>query len=51
MFNLSEHYDPQCKQFPRPFDDDSALWFMPIAIGYAHFLGATNFAASVLRLK
>jgi hypothetical protein len=51
MFNLSEHYDPECKEFPPPFDDDSALWFVPIAMQYAYALGAKDFAASVLKLE
>jgi len=39
LFNLSNHYDPQCEEFPAPFDDDSAFWVVPFAIGFARAAG------------
>jgi len=47
LYNLSDHYDPQCVEFPERFDDDSALWFLPLAIGFGHALGTTDFVSSV----
>jgi hypothetical protein len=39
LFNMSDHYDPQCKKFPAPFDADSPFWVVPIAVGFARALG------------
>jgi hypothetical protein len=39
LFNMSGHYDPQCKEFPAPFDDDSPFWVIPPAVGFARALG------------
>lgn len=47
LYNLSEHYDPQCVEFPERFDVDSALWFLPLAIDFAHALGRSDFVSSV----
>jgi hypothetical protein len=47
LFNLSEHYDPQCKPFPERFDDDSAFWVLPLAIAFAHALGMNDFVTSL----
>lgn len=47
LYNLSDHYDPQCVTFPERFDDDSAFWFLPLAIGFAHELGRRDFVSSV----
>jgi hypothetical protein len=49
LFNMSGHYDPGCKEFPAPFDDDSAFWVIPIAVGFARALGiADPFSVSLL---
>jgi hypothetical protein len=39
LFNMSDHYDPDCKEFPAPFDEDSPFWVIPIAVGFARALG------------
>jgi hypothetical protein len=51
LYNLSDHYDPQCVEFPERFDDDSALWFLPLAINFAHALGTTNLISSMFGFK
>ena len=42
LFNMSGHYDPGCKEFPAPFDDDSPFWVIPIAVGFARALGVPD---------
>ncbi len=39
LFNMSGHSDPDCKEFPAPFDDDSPFWVLPIAVAFARALG------------
>jgi hypothetical protein len=47
LFNLSDHYDPKCVEFPARFDDDSAFWVLPFAINFAHALGTKDFVSSI----
>ena len=42
LFNMSPHYDPQCEEFPAPFDTDSPFWVIPIAVGFARVLGVPD---------
>src|SRR5262245_24628108 len=42
LFNMSGHYDPNCKEFPAGFDDDSPFWVIPIAVGFARALGIAD---------
>src|SRR5437773_925608 len=39
MFNLSDHVDPMCKEFPARFDEDSSFWVFPLAVGFARAVG------------
>jgi hypothetical protein len=42
LFNMSPHYDPECKQFPAPFDSDSAFWVVSFAVSFAKALGIAD---------
>ena len=39
LFNLSDHYDPQGKECPAPFDEDSPFWVVPFAVNFARAVG------------
>ena len=39
LFNMSGHHDPDCKEFPAPFDADSPFWVLPAAVAFARTLG------------
>lgn len=39
LFNMSGHYDPECKEYPAPFDADSPFWVLPAAVAFACTLG------------